>query len=113
MYSKPKIFFPMMALLSVITAAPSYAQNTGTTTSPDAFSAEIQALSTYDFGLDRTQVAALMNDIRSMGEAGHSKVEAALIPILSDPKAPVGAKDVTCRLLGQVGSDQSVPALSG
>ncbi len=83
-----------------------------TTPSGDPVAAGINELSAYDFGGGKTQIAGLIEVLRTQGTSSHAAIETALIPLLSDAKTPVGGKDIVCRLLGMVGSDKAVPALS-
>ncbi len=88
-----------------------------TTTPPPPASADpladgVKAISTYDFGSDRTALAAFMDYVRAQGAAGHAKIEAAVLPLLASTDVPPGGKDYACRLLALAGSDASVPALA-
>jgi type 1 glutamine amidotransferase len=92
-----------LAVLGATTAAPA---------SADPLGDGVKALSVYDYGLDRTGVQAFLDYVRAQGAANHPKVEAALVPLLSNSAVPVGGKDYALRLLGITGSDSSVSAIA-
>ncbi len=83
-----------------------------TPVSTDPLGDGVKAISTYDYGQDRSGVQAFLDYVRTQGSANYPKIEAALLPLFANSSLPTGAKDYLCRLLGMIGSDASVPALS-
>ena len=70
----------------------------------------IKAVSSYDYGTDRTAILAFDTFIRSQ-PGDRARVEGALLPLLTQDGVSTAAKDYVCRWLGVIGSDASVPVL--
>lgn len=97
------------AFVSLITMA----ELAATTDAPagDPLANGLKALSAYDYGSERTDIVAFDDYIRSQSPEGRAKIEAALLPLLSQPGTSPGAKDWICRTLIIAGSNASVPVL--
>jgi hypothetical protein len=76
----------------------------------DSLAHGIKTVSGYDYGADRTNILAFDTYIRTQ-PGDRAKVEAALIPLLSQSSVSNAAKEYICRWLGLIGTDASVPAL--
>ena len=79
---------------------------------PGVAAIDVRALEEYDFDKSRKGPSQIEEQIRQMPVSAYPQAEAALIKVLQSPKASFAAKQYVCRLLRQVGSAQSVPALS-
>ena len=71
-----------------------------------------QQLVQYDFGEDRTNLTSIETEIRNAMPAQYPAIEAKLLPSLNNPATTVDSKRFICRMLGIVGSPQSVPAIA-
>ncbi len=72
----------------------------------------LPALMKYEFGQERKQEATLELALRSAPAEVVAIVEARLLAVLQAPDATFAAKQWVCRLLRQIGSELSVPALA-
>lgn len=71
----------------------------------------LQAVSGYDYGVDRTAIVVFDNYIRSQSPKSRARIETALLPLLGRGNISLGAKDYICRWLGVIGTNDSVPTL--
>jgi hypothetical protein len=102
-----KHFAPLLFLLFL---APAIASAQTAPTPKDPLAEGVQAVSSYDYGRDRTAIVQFDTYIRSQ-PGDRPKVEAALLPLLAQANISTGAKDYICRWLGVIGSEASIPAL--
>jgi len=66
----------------------------------------------YEFGDDREDLIFVEEAIRAATPDQCKEIETRLIGILKSPDAANAAKDAACRMLRQIGTAQSVPALA-
>lgn len=127
-YGKGRVFYTTLGhnphvfmdrrLLGIFLAAAQYvlgdlpAEDTPTPRAFPALDSAISALSSYDFGKDRTPVRQFEREMAivvSWPEAVHA-AEKKLIRLL-ESDAPLGAKETVCRQLAYMGTEASRPAL--
>jgi len=75
--------------------------------------ATLEKVAAYDFTPDRVPLVAVDIYLRSQGPKVYPRVEQDLLGLLARPSLPTGARDYCIRTLGTIGSDASVPALTG
>jgi len=108
-----RISFPFAILLAVVLLG--VIQTAGLAAPPDAAAVDkaFETLKTYDWGQDRSVLAALDEAVAAThGDAAARKsLETRLAAVLKTD-ASRAAKDVVCRHLSLIGSADSVPALA-
>jgi len=97
--------------VSMILSAEISATTDVSTAKSDPLADGVKAVSAYNYGADRTDIVAFDNYIRSQPSESRGKIEAALLPLLSQAGISDGAKDYICRWLAMIGSDPSIPVL--
>ncbi|MGD8237462.1 MAG: HEAT repeat domain-containing protein [Armatimonadota bacterium] len=70
------------------------------------------ALPSYDFDRQRLPLSMIEDAIRGASPAELSDVETRLLDVLQMPEATRAAREFVCRMLREIGSPRSVPALA-
>lgn len=66
----------------------------------------------WDFDKNRQALAAIEEDIRAAAPARMRQIEAAMVKAMTDPQCTQAGKQWICRMLRQIGTARSVPALA-
>ncbi|MBN1764617.1 MAG: HEAT repeat domain-containing protein [Sedimentisphaerales bacterium] len=66
----------------------------------------------YEFGTSRSVLIQIEQAVRNADEDQYKHIEAQLLTVLESPRATYAAKQFACRMLYQVGSQESVPPLA-
>jgi HEAT repeat protein len=67
----------------------------------------------YDFGQSRKELTAIEGEIRNTPPGEYGQIEDRLVATLESPQATFACRQFVCRMLRQIGTGRSVPALSG
>jgi len=91
---------------------PLEAATTAAATGPEA-DATYDRIAKYDFGDDRRDLTTIEEATRTATPKQRKEIETRLLAVLKSPEATYASKQWVCRVLRQIATKRSIPALAG